>query len=126
MDLATITIEGAGGVELRYVREFLSGTERLYDRFCALEEMTSGNSGGLLLQHGGAPIIDDAVFKEFPEVRLSLRSVELHSPGFWEFFGKANPLEFIRQLLNDLHERNKDYSYRNDAEKKIYTSRTCC
>ena len=49
--------------------------------------------------------------------RLMLRAVRLESPGWWEVIGKLNPLEVIRQYLNDRHERRKDDSYRNKAER---------
>jgi len=44
--------------------------------------------------------------------------VTISSPGFWEFFGKLNPLEVIRQYLTDRHEQRKDREYREPAEKK--------
>ena len=50
--------------------------------------------------------------------QLILSSVKLNSPGFWEFFGKINPLEVIRQYLNDRHERRKDREYRESAESR--------
>uniref|UniRef100_UPI001CA36C62 hypothetical protein n=1 Tax=Vibrio cholerae TaxID=666 RepID=UPI001CA36C62 len=43
---------------------------------------------------------------------------KFHSPGFWEFLGKLNPLEVLRQYLNDRHERKKDEDYRNTLEKE--------
>jgi hypothetical protein len=50
--------------------------------------------------------------------QLLLSSVKLASPGFWEFLGKLNPLEVVRQYLNDRHERRKDKEYRESAEKR--------
>jgi hypothetical protein len=50
--------------------------------------------------------------------RLKLIGVELHSPGFWDFLGKLNPLEVIRLYLNDRHERQKDREYRNREEER--------
>ena len=49
---------------------------------------------------------------------LILAGVQLGSPGFWEFLGKLNPLEVIRQYLNDRHEQRKDREYRETAEKR--------
>jgi hypothetical protein len=57
-------------------------------------------------------------FIEAEEDRLRLVAVEFHSPGFWEFLGKLNPLEVLRQYLNDRHQREKDEKYRNAAEKR--------
>jgi hypothetical protein len=50
--------------------------------------------------------------------RLIVSRVVLESPGFWEFFGKLNLLEVIRQYLNDRHERDKDREYRSAAERE--------
>lgn len=50
--------------------------------------------------------------------RLKLVGVELHSPGFWDFLGKLNPLEVIREYLKDRHEREKDRTYRNREEEE--------
>ena len=50
--------------------------------------------------------------------RLKLVDVELHSPGFWDFLGKLNPLEVIREYLKDRHEREKDRTYRNREEEE--------
>jgi hypothetical protein len=46
-----------------------------------------------------------------------LQAVRLESPGWWEVVGQLNPLEVIRKYLNDRHERAKDVSYRNKAER---------
>ncbi len=50
--------------------------------------------------------------------RLILHAVRLESPGFWDFIGKLNPLEVIRQYLVDRHERRKDREYKEPAEKR--------
>jgi len=51
---------------------------------------------------------------------LQLGSVQLRSPGFWEFLGALNPLETIRKYLVDRNERRKDSQWREelDAEKQ--------
>jgi hypothetical protein len=53
-----------------------------------------------------------------PEYRLELRRVSIQSPGFWEFIGGLNPLQQLRDYLNDRHERRKDHEYRELAEKE--------
>jgi hypothetical protein len=53
-----------------------------------------------------------------PSERLLLYRASLASPGSWEFIGKLNPLEVIRQYLNDRHERRKDLEYREAEERK--------
>ncbi len=52
-----------------------------------------------------------------PQDRLRFQAAQFSSPGFWEFFGKLNPLEVIRLYLNDRHERRKDRDYREGAEQ---------
>ncbi len=51
-----------------------------------------------------------------PEERLVLHRVRVESPGFWDFLGKLNPLEVLRQYLSDRHERRKDKAYREGFE----------
>ena len=53
-----------------------------------------------------------------PEDRLRLNRIVVESPGWWEFIGKLNPLEVLRQYLSDRHERIKDNSYRNRLEEE--------
>lgn len=56
-----------------------------------------------------------------PEDKLTLRRVNLQSPGDWEFIAKLNPLENIRLFLQDHHERLKDRKYRNTQEERQLT-----
>jgi hypothetical protein len=53
-----------------------------------------------------------------PGDRLSLIACQIGSPGFLEFIGKLNPLEVIRQWVQDRHERRKDREYREHAENE--------
>jgi hypothetical protein len=53
-----------------------------------------------------------------PGDELELTQVEIHSPGIWEFLGQVNPLQQIREYLNDRHERRKDSEYREFSEKE--------
>jgi hypothetical protein len=50
--------------------------------------------------------------------QLILASVELSSPGFWEFMGSLMPLEVLRQYLNDRHQRRQDRAYRERRENR--------
>ena len=50
------------------------------------------------------------------EGRLIVRSFRMNSPGFWEFIGALNPLESLRNHLNDSHKRRQDQEYRETAE----------
>ena len=53
-----------------------------------------------------------------PNARLSLERVRIESPGFWEFAASLNPLQQIREYLNDRHRRRQDREYREESEKK--------
>jgi hypothetical protein len=50
--------------------------------------------------------------------QLVLAGVRLASPGWWDFLGKLNPLEVVRQYLNDRHTRRQDHEYRESAEAR--------
>jgi hypothetical protein len=62
-----------------------------------------------------ADITPDSVL---PEYRLVVKSVRIESPGLWEFLGSLNPLQQIREYLNDRHKRRQDREFREAAEKK--------
>ena len=53
-----------------------------------------------------------------PNARLKLERVRIESPGIWEFLGSLNPLQQIREYLNDRHKRRQDREYREDLERE--------
>lgn len=53
-----------------------------------------------------------------PRNWLVLSRVEIQSPGFWEVLGSLNPLQQIREYLNDRHKRRQDRDFREAAEKE--------
>jgi len=53
-----------------------------------------------------------------PKSRLRVHAIEVGSPDFWAFVGKLNPLEVIRQWVQDAHERRKDREYKESAEAR--------
>lgn len=53
-----------------------------------------------------------------PSVRLTLERVRIESPGFWEFLASLNPLQQIREYLNDRHRRRQDKDFREASEKE--------
>jgi hypothetical protein len=53
-----------------------------------------------------------------PSEQLVLSAVQLSSPGSWDFLGTLNPLEVLRQYLNDRHQRRRDREYRESAEAR--------
>ncbi|ACL23611.1 hypothetical protein [Chloroflexus aggregans] len=53
-----------------------------------------------------------------PEYKLEVKRIQIESPGFWEFVGALNPLQQIREYLNDRHKRRQDREYREQAERE--------
>jgi len=53
-----------------------------------------------------------------PDYRLEIKRIQIESPGFWEFLGALNPLQQIREYLNDRHRRRQDREYREQAERE--------
>ena len=66
-------------------------------------------------QVGRVPLRVDALP---PSARLTLERVRIESPGFWEFVASLNPLQQIREYLNDRHRRRQDIEFREAPEKK--------
>lgn len=66
----------------------------------------------------GERISEEAVYLVPPEHRLQLHGAEFHSPGWWEFLGKLNILEVLRQWAQDRHERRRDKEIREPAERE--------
>jgi hypothetical protein len=116
-----LRVNGYGEVYARDARRFLSAVERAYNGLYVIDALTASGEPGI---RGWpfpvvGPGIDDAIESAVPSVdALVLASVQLESPGFWEFLGALNPLQQIREYLNDRHERKKDKAYRNAAEKR--------
>jgi len=88
-------------------------TRRYWRRFIGSEELF-----GLLPFENGITQFASYPDQMLPEYRLELRRVSIQSPGFWEFIGGLNPLQQLREFLNDRHERRKDHEYRELAEKE--------
>ena len=55
-----------------------------------------------------------------PNARLTLERVRIESPGFWDFAASLNPLQQLREFLNDRHRhrRRQDCEYREESEKE--------
>lgn len=118
-DTAVLKIESAGNVQVYRVRLFLSAIDYAYNYIYVGQMLSS----------------DIQEFRRFRELRFSeqgtrfglwvpkkdrlvLKSVELRSPGVWEFLGKMDPLETMRKYMQDRHERRKDRAYREAAEER--------
>lgn len=123
-----LRIHGNGDAYVGDVSGFLQALEYSYNSAYVFDSIIeeaedlyrTGNSPGLpirnLLWMAWWPPTPEKVAAMLPEAdRLRLIGVELHSPGFWDFLGKLNPLEVLRQYINDRHERQKDREYRSPA-----------
>jgi len=103
----SLRVESSGGQAAADVRLFLDALESAYNGILSLSLALASGASFWEIQH----------FRLLPVAdRLTLSSVELHSPGFWEFLGKLSPLEVLREYLKDRHERRKDREYREPAE----------
>jgi len=129
---ARLRIHGYGSVELKYTTEYLVDLEHAYEsifHFGSLLDdarripryLKPWDFFDLMVWpqriiRGGR---SDTVRVNIPHSeQLVLARTQLNSPGFWEFLGALNPLEVIRQYLNDRHERRKDKDYRESAEER--------
>ena len=54
-----------------------------------------------------------------PEDKLVICSINFNSPGFWEMIGSWNPLNQIREYINERHARKRDKEYAWELDKKI-------
>jgi len=75
------------------------------------------------LREFGYPFIDQPNLNNNPDsilpiYRLELTKINISSPGFWEVVGSLNPLEVIRNFLNDRHKRRQDKEWRERLEKE--------
>ncbi|HDZ9290915.1 TPA: hypothetical protein RUZ30_003577 [Vibrio cholerae] len=109
-----IRVHGQGVYDTEHVAIFLERFSAAYKSLSTLDtRMKMLTESGYKINLAQLNITGYA-----PEHYLDIIGVEFHSPGFWEFLGKLNPLEVLRQYLNDRHERKKDEDYRNTLEKE--------
>lgn len=137
-----LKLYGQGEVEVEIIRSFLADLEHTYNSIYVFESAIEGIKRAshhflfywelvwlpYIPQSRGRKSI--RFIRDWPpspkEVaslvpnrdRLVIAEVDLHSPGFWNFLGNLNPLEVIRQYINDRHERRKDKRYRESAEAR--------
>lgn len=124
-----LRIDGEGGFPVESIANFLLSLEYAYnsayvfdsilDQAHELLETGTPLPARNLLWMQWWPPTPEKVAAMVPESdRLILTSVELHSPGMWDFLGKLNPLETLRLYLNDRNERRKDVAYRDAADAR--------
>jgi hypothetical protein len=112
---AVIRVETDESITVKSVVVFLASLTEAYDGLRAI-----GSSQSTWGTHELTLAMDIGELRKrlAPEDELSLFAASIHSPGIWDFLGKWNPLEFLLQILKDQHERRKDRSYREAAERK--------
>jgi formylglycine-generating enzyme required for sulfatase activity len=128
-----LRLYGTGKVFVEDVHKYLNALEHAYNCAYVLETITQ-QAEELANQYTNMPfpiplrnLLWGSWWPPSPEKvaglipsedRLKLKGVELNSPGFWDFMGKLNPLEVLRQYLNDRHKQRKDGQYRESAEAR--------
>lgn len=137
----SLRIHSVGEIPVSEVTDILTTLEEAYNSICLFESLLDTASRYERLSERGRFYIGPTAFpylwqarfghiRDWPPTpqmlraavnhqdQLILKSVELHSPGFWEVVGNLNPLETLRKTLGDVHERRKDREYREAAEKR--------
>lgn len=138
--MGKLRIRGHGDVEVRLVANFLNDLEVAYNSIYVFDGIMDRRRRlfrdlpfeffpsvfdfdlRLIAPNGpqNAGLDNDRFYASLVprKERLILDRVQLTSPGFWEVLGNLNPLEVLRQYLNDRHERRKDREYRESAEQR--------
>ena len=88
--------------------------ERLLDRLPSRLWLELGYPNAVIGHTGFTPLTADHVP---PDARITLERVKIESPGTWEFVASLNPLQQIREYLNDRHKRRQDREYREQSER---------
>lgn len=130
---ALLYIEAEGGLEALDVANYLKALNDAYNRICYFNYLETFRFMDIEEYHSYLMNVDslETDYGEFLNedlghldaghvhewsTNLIVREVHLSSPGFWSFLGALNPLEALRNFLNDRHERQKDRKYRELAE----------
>jgi hypothetical protein len=137
-----LRVHGEGGVEVELVAAYLADLKYAYDSILFFEASVDGmrriardfpfalypfgpdlrrlsgsRRAGVGTQYWPPSAQEIASFVPRAE-QLILASVNINSPGSWDFIGALNPLEVLRKYLSDRHERRKDHEYRESAEQR--------
>lgn len=130
-ELGSLRIIGERGGTISEITEFLSDLEGAYIALYTLDQQWSSNRlwrrfppemwmelGHPLWATGGLRQIPMSAETIPPQARLVLEHIRIESPGFWEFVASLNPLQQIREYLNDRHRRRQDRDFREAAERE--------
>jgi hypothetical protein len=125
-ELGRLVIHANRGGTIGEITTFLSDLEAAYDALYRLDTAGRGLRRysrivplEFLSELGYALIpLNQQTLAIPPGDRLILDRVRIESPGFWEFLGSLNPLQQLREYLNDRHKRRQDREFREAAEKE--------
>lgn len=139
---ARLRVHGHGGVEVEFVAAYLADLKHAYESLVVFDSVVDGmrraarefpsplyfatlqyawplsSRRGISYMRDWPPTSEGIASLVPRSEQLVLAAVQLRSPGFWDFLGKLNPLEVLRQYLNDRHTRRQDREYRESAEKR--------
>lgn len=126
-----LRITGERGGTITEITQFLSDLENAYLALYAFDQrwlprrlwrrlppeiwLELGYPFWAMGEPGHGPVAAEAVP---PYARLVLEHVRIESPGFWEFVASLNPLQQIREYLNDRHRRRQDRDFREASERE--------
>ena len=115
---------------VKEITDYLFDLEKAYNSLYVFDDflgVTSSNSSSrrrskFFFYEFGLPLapnfkLDSSNDLLLPEDRLIISKINIQSPGFWEVLGSLNPLQQIREYLNDRHNRGKDKRWREQTEK---------
>jgi hypothetical protein len=125
--------DGQSNLSVRHVADFLNAIEEAYNGLLVFENLLESYGSVQDERMRRTRLRDIRRFGQLLTTRESLRratlvidsrsrlrieGIEVGSPDFWSFIGKAIPFETIRQFLQDRHERRKDREYKESAEER--------
>ena len=112
---------------IEYLKDLETAYNSIYFFYDFLENFNPDSKRAqrhfFFLREFGYPFIDQSNLNTnpnsiLPRYRLGLTKINISSPGFWEVVGSLNPLEVIRNFLNDRHKRRQDKEWRENLEKE--------
>ncbi len=122
MALGEIQIKGLRGGGIAEITSFLTDMEGAYNSLYIFERhLTLSENSRIFVLGLHNTFLGNFANEVPPQDRLEISKISIQSPGFWEFLGQLNPLQQIREYLNERHERRKDREYRELSEKEKLT-----
>lgn len=116
--LSVLRIYGRTGSSVNNVAVVLRAFDQSHrhisflDGLASMAEQGSARAKVLLLQEPTSAAARSL------EAKLVFHGASFTSPGFFDFLGKLNPLEVLREFLNDRHRRRQDRDYRERMEEE--------